>query len=338
MTRGRVSAVLALVAACAWACGGDSAPPSGAPAPSAGVVAEAGGRIVVATVDGRPIYDDCVAAQARALALTARQALEQCIDFELLAARAESDGLAAHADVVAAGKRESVRALLAREFEPGFDGPEDVETAHLEKVWKRPAVFYRYNHPEYRLSYFVRVKLPENEPRGTEADRKAEAVAQTIYRALDGLKLERDEFRSLARKAAGGVTLVYNENAYPASRDRTDPGYADALFNIETVNTVSPPAKTRWGWDVILLTGINPAQSHSFEQAEPSLRKQVFPSARERAFESWLAALKNKRAIEVYDGRLPAGGAMAGLGPGPGSPASPAAPIAAPAPAAPGAP
>src|SRR5688500_12830444 len=68
--------------------------------------------LVVARVDGRPVYGSCVRAQVAGLGVDVAAALDQCVAFELLAGAADAQGLRADEDVGDAWRREMVRALI----------------------------------------------------------------------------------------------------------------------------------------------------------------------------------------------------------------------------------
>ena len=87
--------------------------------------------------------------------------------------------------VRAVRRRESVRALLRRDFEPGFDGPEDVPPADIDRIWTAKSVQSGYNHPEYRFTVHVNAPVSGSET-GTEREREARALADEIHRALRG--------------------------------------------------------------------------------------------------------------------------------------------------------
>src|SRR4051812_6195816 len=89
--------------------------PVGPPAP---LVAPSRGAddVVVATVDGRPVWGSCVTVQATH-AHTKEVALEECIEFELMAQAAEKRGLATDPDVVDATRTALVNQLVAQAYE-----------------------------------------------------------------------------------------------------------------------------------------------------------------------------------------------------------------------------
>src|SRR5260221_9043696 len=112
---------LAAVAVAALAaCGHGASPPPVAtavvhPAPPSVQARPAGpDDLVVARVDGRPIYGSGVQAQAAAFHLDAHPALDQCIGFELLAGAADARGLRGDPHVADTLRREMVRGLIER--------------------------------------------------------------------------------------------------------------------------------------------------------------------------------------------------------------------------------
>jgi len=106
-------------------CSGSSAPTQTVQSgPPASLIAMPTGAhdVVVAKVNGRPVYGACVTAQVTRGA-TKQQALEQCVDFELLAQLAES--FATDAEVIDATKTALVSTLVARDYEDKFTKPAD---------------------------------------------------------------------------------------------------------------------------------------------------------------------------------------------------------------------
>src|SRR5262245_17970595 len=112
---------LALALASVAACSGAPDPastPRAAQAVSLVAPARGSDDVVVAQVNGRPVWGSCVAAQLQRMPAATRDgALRECVDFELLAQAAETRGLAAQAEVT----DETRRALVSRLVETGFE-------------------------------------------------------------------------------------------------------------------------------------------------------------------------------------------------------------------------
>jgi hypothetical protein len=267
---------------------------------------EAAAGAPVARVDDVPIGSDCVATQMRT-GRDRRQALEDCIGFELLAAEARRRGYLDHPDVRAARRRESVRALLHRDFEPGFDGPEDVPDTDIDRIWTARSVQSGYNHPEYRFTVHVNAPVSGGES-GTERERAARALADEIHRALrDERDLRPADFLSRALAIAGARLLEAHPQVFNFPlRGRAVPPFADAAFAIPQVGSISAPVRTPWGWSIILLVKILPERHTSRAEAEPEIRQRIFTPARRRAFLRWYERLAAGHAIEIHPERLPA--------------------------------
>lgn len=272
--------------------GGREAPPPSAPVVAASLAEDPAGRTVVAEVDGRPIYADCVARQAAARGIDLRAAVDECIGFELLAREAERRGYAAHPEVLEARETEVVRAFIDREFAAGFDGPEDVPRAEVEAFYRQ----YKdqlYVHPEWRTSRHVLARLPFKAPDGTVEERAARAFVDALRRGLAGRRPDAAELERVARELAAhhpGVKLQIEE--VPGSlHDQLDPAYRDALMALPGAGALSGPVRSAFGWHLILVTEVHPAVNQSVDEAAADIRGKIFEAVRRRAFLRWASSL-----------------------------------------------
>jgi len=292
------AAAIALVCALA-ACGGDDRRVR----PTARVDVEGGERTVVAEVNGRPIFGDCVATQAAAHGLDRHAAVDECIDFELLAQAAEARGLAADPEVREVQRREAVRQLVRRDFEAGHQGPADVPMEFIRDVWKNPRLRSAYDHPEYRFCHYVRAPVAKAQ-RGTPAEKEAETAMRNLYRELANRKLTRAELGDIVDRyrQQTSVKIELTDKPYDTPLEgKSGKQFARALFDIPEPGRVSPPTRTAWGWDVILLTRISPERHETVEQAADEIRKRVFAPWREQEFKRWSHELSAGHTIEVAD-------------------------------------
>ncbi len=288
---GRIVWLAALLTACAQ-------DPVTTPTAQAVDLSAASTAVVVANVNGAPIDAHCVANQMRALGVARTAALEQCIDFELLAQAANQRGYGADPEVVDAMRTEAVRQLLQRDFAATHARPEDLPPGLLDAAYEQNK--RRFQHPEYRFAHYVRAEVDASEPLGSAADRAAERAARRIYLALRGERgLTPQRFYELAAAAAEeGARIVSDEGKaafdFPRHGRAVEP-FAAAAFAIPEVGMVAPPARTEWGWDVILLTRIMPAADVSREQAGTVL----FASLRRNAFLNWINERVPPAAVEI---------------------------------------
>lgn len=314
---------LALALALA-ACGGTSSDPAPVDRGAEVSLEEApGGRLVVAEVGGVPVYEDCVAAQAEATGGDRQAALAACIDIEVLVAEARRRGLAADPEVAASGEREMVRALIEREFYAHFDGPEDVPLADVRNIWER-GLKNNFNRVEHRSVFYCRAENPDPKTRKTppdsDADRRAKKVADAIWTRVRGrADLTRDELTQICNQVGaevGGALVKTREYLGFPEVGRAEPAFALPAFAIPEVGMVAPPARTPWGYDLILLTEIIEAKSTSFEEAVDQIREMLFSdpryeSYRRYRFDQWLAGLMRGHPIERFDETVWGSGPMA---------------------------
>jgi hypothetical protein len=260
------------------ACSGSPAPTPAASGPPASLTATAARNDVqVATVNGRPVWGSCVSAQASRGA-TRDDALAQCIDFELMAQTAEERGLATDSDVVLATRTALVSQLVAQEYEDKLTKPEDFGTFWTRTLERNRG---RFDHPEARGSTYVRVEVAKNASPAVE--QAAKQRIDKIYAALANERgLMKPHLEDIAKATDGASSDLKISTAPPAIRhgQLVEP-YAAALFAIPEIGRVSPPARTNWGWDVVLWDSVVPevhaTQEEIVATAMPEIKRSYFP-------------------------------------------------------------
>ncbi|HEY0253682.1 MAG TPA: hypothetical protein VGC41_19255 [Kofleriaceae bacterium] len=270
------------------ACGGSATveqpvgPPAAMEAPRANAA-----DVIVAHVNGKPVWGSCLTAQA-ARGATRKAALDQCVSFELLAQRAQA--YATDPEVARATHTAMVSELVATAYEDAYTRPEQ-----LAPVWKQlyQKGAFRLKHENYRASSYVRVNVPT----GTE-DPAAEAAAKAIAAALhDERGLTGPALLQLAQQAAPGVTLAHEDvSAYRfGGLDKT---YSTALFGLTEIGRTSDAVRTPWGWDVVVWTDDVPAANPSEAEIEAAL----LPDAKVAYFRKWVDDLGKQLGVKVsYD-------------------------------------
>ncbi len=280
----RAFALLALAA-----CGnGSSAPrttgPSSAVSPT---VAEAqpdgADDVVVATVNGKPVYGSCVAAQAAGHGVDARAALDQCVAFELLAQEAEARGLLADLDVADAWRRELVRAVIQTDL--GSITSYDQLLARFPDKTAREHVAFQHR-PEMRVAYFVRAELKRKDGPGSPAEIAAGEVMQAVYDELASVEgLMPADLVEVAQRigtAHGGVKVSSGDIA--TTREKVPgvrvaiPQYRQALYEIPEIGRIHTPIRVDgYGWDVILWSETLPALDMTQTLLDSDLRRYFDP-------------------------------------------------------------
>jgi hypothetical protein len=285
------------------ACSGTPQPPPTPVGPPAPLVAPSAGAsdVVVAQVNGRPVWGSCVVAQA-ARGRTPDAAFRECVDFELMAQAAEQRGLATDPDVVSATRAALVNQLVAHAYEDGFTKPED-----FGDKWTKLAErnMFPLEHDEYRASTYIRVPLTDKAT--PEQDAAAHAVADKIAAAVAPEKgLLSASFVELAGRVVD-VPIVPSgaEHKPPKWIEYGDvpamihvalhKAYADALWAIPDVGSVSPAVRTKWGWDVVLFSDVVPAVHTKPEE----VARRLMPDVKRSYFMSWVNKITKELGIHV---------------------------------------
>lgn len=319
--RAGAAAVAAIALACwSFGCrghgGGRGRAAKNPSSPAVALEASAGGGAVVAEVNGRPIYSDCVATQARAHDLDRPHALDECIDFELLAQAAARRGYAHRPAVLDVRKTEMVRAFIEHDFSPRSRTPAQVPAGRVQAAWHK--IKPRFDHPEYRLVRALRAPIKAHTPAGAPQARAARALAFEIY---DKLAREDDltakAFRQRASAIAGGRKLLDDGQLVVSRRGgQFPPALARAVFALSQTGMVAQPTRGPHGWEINLLIKIIPAKHEPLARFEPKLRDELYRALGRRDFLAWVKKLSKRYPIQVHPKRLAKAGAAA---PFPGS-------------------
>lgn len=277
------------------ACGGSPATDPAPVAPVASIIAPraTAGDVIVADVNGRPVWGSCVTEQSVRGAADRRAALDQCISFELLAQAAEKRGLATDASVAESTRAAMVSELVAAEFEARYQKPQDLGAA-MDAVLAKNA--WRMHRPELRASAYVRAKVPPNA--APELDARARQLAERIASELAAeTGLFPSHLRAVADRLATDTGIEIESEEVPvATRNGSyEPPYLEALFAIPEPHRVSKVARTSRGWDVVLWNGGLTAKETSREE----LAQEAFPDLRRAQFTIWINSLIKSSGVTI---------------------------------------
>ena len=137
----------------------------------------------------------------------------------------------------------------------------------------------RFMTPEARLTSHILISV---DPAADDAEvETAREEAEAIYeRVLAG-----EDFAELARKNSDDQGSA----AIGGDLDWVEPGvltesFEDALYQLSMEAPVSEPVQTGFGWHVIQLRDIRPAEGMSFEEARDTLSMELLTERREREY------------------------------------------------------
>jgi peptidyl-prolyl cis-trans isomerase D len=137
----------------------------------------------------------------------------------------------------------------------------------------------RFITPEARLASHILIEVDTDAPQ-VDVDSARELAEELSARARDG-----EDFAALAREssqdlgsAEEGGDLGWIEPGYMVQ------AFEDALYELSIENPISEPIQTGFGWHVIQLREIRPAEGMSYSEARDLLLAEYQAEADERRF------------------------------------------------------
>ncbi len=276
-------ALILAIAAC-----GSTATPTPTGPPASFDPKPATDDVVVATVDGHPVWGACVQGQA-ARGADRRTALQQCVDFELMAQAAQR--FATNPDVVLATHTAMVSQLVGHVYEDGYTQPAQFGGNWDMFVGKN---MFHVRHEAYRGSSYVRVAVPEH---ATPAqDEAAHQLADRIAAALAPERgLLGPQMLALAQTVAGSTPLAHEDVPPYRQGANIDKQYAAALFGIPEVGRASNAVRTKWGWDIVAWTDDVPATSPSDDEVV----RELMPDVKRAFYTIWTERIRKQLGIRA---------------------------------------
>jgi len=256
-------------------------------------VAEApDGDEVVATVDGRPIRAGEVARQANAKRVSAKQALDDLVDAEVLAGEARRKKVKLDADAVESVRAQAVKAFLRDSFERETT----VDTVPQKLVVR----FYNQNRGNFDHSKQVSVLHILIQTRGLSPEKKAEAK-KTAEELVGKARRAQSpaEFRALA---APGQIVEQIETARGGWVERP---FSEAAFDqLKKPGDVTSVVETSYGYHVLYLLRYIPELHRSIPDAAPQIRAFLFANWRHQHFLDWTGQLAKEHVVVVHVEKL----------------------------------
>ena len=137
----------------------------------------------------------------------------------------------------------------------------------------------RFITPEARLASHILIEVPQGAPEVDveSARQQAEDLAERARAGEDFAALAA-EFSQDIGSAEGGGDLGWVEPGFMVQ------AFENGLYELNLENPVSDPVQTGFGWHVILLRDIRPAEGMSFTEARDILVEEITAEADERRF------------------------------------------------------
>ena len=173
-----------------------------------------------------------------------------------------------------------------------------VDAAEVKKYYDEHQ--RQYGVPESRQASHILIAADKSA--GNDARQKARARAEEIYNEV---RKNPGSFAELARKhsqdpgsaAKGGDLGTFSRGSMVKAFD-------DAVFGMKA-GEISQPVETEYGYHIIRVTGITPAQMRTIDQARPEIEKELKKQIAGRQFAE-LAEKFNNTVFEQADSLKPA--------------------------------
>jgi hypothetical protein len=251
--------------------------------------------VVVATVDGRPIYAGAVAAQAHARGIDRKSALADLVDAEVLAGEAARRGLDQDLHV----RDETKGALVRRYLKLGFEEQvtaADVPDPLVRREYQRRLAYL--NHETYADVWHILVSVPK----GASADDKAKARARARQLATRAKGMSLAEFQKLGHDEG-----LITEEVVTARNGWVERPFSEAAFAQlgKPGDTSTSDVETSYGYHVLYLVKWVPAVHTSLSEAAPKIREGVFPEFQKHAFEKFVDDAMGRYHVELHPEHLP---------------------------------
>lgn len=149
--------------------------------------------------------------------------------------------------------------------------------------------FYDRN-PEIRTSHiFVNV------PAGASKAEEAKAMERIKKVRDQHLRTEKMSFAEAAQRFSEGPEAAMGGDMDYQTKDRLEPSYYAAAVKLGKVGNVSDIIRTRFGFHLIKLTGIN-----AWEQVDkPRIKRIVFDERRKQIFDNYMESLRKQAKVAV---------------------------------------
>jgi len=258
---------------------------------------------VVARVGGVPITSSDVANQmALTPGLSARQALEQRITFEVLAQAAAAERPALTADDLVQKKQVEVARLVERELEPQLL-PESIPDADVRALYARGK--RRFVHG--RLVQATVLCLFTGARMSPERRARVEQNAKLLDSYLKGhLARTAADLEALAKEPPWVERQVSATTVWQ-DQDQGEPFpsvVARALAALHAPGDRSPLVGDETGYYIAQYLAEQPPQNQSFEEVAPALRAEMYEPWRRQRFLRLTMDLSAGHEIEVFPDSL----------------------------------
>ncbi len=215
--------------------------------------------------------------------LAPKIALNQIIEFELIAAQAREAGLQNSPSVEIATAKTMVGLYLKQAFEPLWS-KENIPDELLRTSYTRNRRIF--NHPELRKAVHVIVTKESKFPEDPALAEAAKTIADRVfahYSASPPKDMEEFQRRAKTMKTWGedvGLQVELQDLNRFAKRGRYSSNFTEPVFAVSGEKVVMPVFKTEFGYHIVWIEAVTPARSDSFEVVREEILDKITPEVR----------------------------------------------------------
>lgn len=226
-----------------------------------------------------------------------RQYVEDQVRFELLVRAALERGLHNDPDVIAAAQKVMVRKLLQRDM-----GPKVFEGKSTDKAIK---VYYNRHREDYRQP--EKRRIAHIQLSSTDDGR---ALGQSLLDRSEVRPHDRKRFKLLAaRHSKDRVTRDQGGELPFLAQDEMaqefGPSFAAEVFRMAPGELSTALLQSRRGWHVVRILAQRDALVRELDDVRDEIRERMLKGRRTALFEDYLADIRRRHPVVLYEKRLP---------------------------------
>ncbi|MBI4512115.1 MAG: peptidyl-prolyl cis-trans isomerase [Deltaproteobacteria bacterium] len=220
-----------------------------------------------------------------------KEFLDNLVRFEVLAKEAKKRGYDEDAEVVRTMKQVMIQKLMKEEFETRVK-LEDVTDAEMQKFYEEHQS--EYNKPEeVRISAIVIKEKKQADKVAAEA-KGPKGQDNQGFRELVMTHSQDEE----SKKRGGDLQYFATDTTVVPAE------VVKAAFALEKTGDVAGPIQAAQGFYVVKQTGRRKALSKTFDEVKRQIQNRIYRDKRTKAMEDFVADLKNKAKIDVFEDKL----------------------------------
>ena len=228
-----------------------------------------------------------------------KQFVEDQVRLELLAQAALERGLDHDPEVIAAARKIMVRKLLERDLGEATFNEEGVVVSEKEMQSYYDRNRDQYMQPEMRRIAHIQLS-PDEKGQSTAAALITELAAKTDNRAL--FKTMAQRFSTASESKDRGGELLFKTKQELASE--LGVSFANDVFSLATNEMAAQPVQSTKGWHVVRVVAVREALARPIDEVRDEIRERLLENQRSLAFDKYLAELRARYPIAVYDDKL----------------------------------